>query len=64
MEEEVFVMQELVAIVEETAELIDAQLLLTGEQHRQVRANLMRVARCLQSIEPKPATPVKGKRDF
>lgn len=63
MDEEVFVIQELVGIVEETAELIDSQLLLTGEQHRSVRANLMRVARCLQSVEQRPATPLKGKRD-
>lgn len=61
--DDVYDIDELYAIVESVAELIDTQLRLTGEEHRNIRANLGKVSRFIQSHESMPVGPVKGKRD-
>lgn len=56
-------LDELHAIVESVACIIDTQLKLTGEEHRNIRANLGKVSRFIKCHENIPAGPVKGKRD-
>lgn len=61
--DDVYDIDELHAIVESVAELIDTQLRLTGEEHRNLRANLGKVSRFIRAHENMPVGPAKGKRD-
>jgi len=64
MEEEDFSTEELKQIIVTVSELIDSELKLTGEEHRNIRAALSKVGRFIDTVGGASAqTPRKGKRD-